>query len=188
MNKKVISIGIVLLALTLILTPTASACRHSRSTVETFTTTPLVDPSTMTNMEDLEKGTEKYVHGGTIRIAQGALREFDYTGPLGTGTLYLKTIKSIGHLEVPNDISISTGRGIYRYTLTIDNGPYGTGTLVGVGHQQWDYNATELRFEGWDSVKLVPIKGDLNIKSVSVEGYSMFFDWWWITTTLVSRT
>ena len=87
MNKKVICFGIVLLALTLILTPTASACRHSRNTVETFTATPFVDPSTMTNMVDLDKGKEKYVNDGTFRIAHGALREFDYSGPYGTGTL-----------------------------------------------------------------------------------------------------
>lgn len=171
---------------------TAQACRWRKPrkcrTVETFTTTPFVDPITLTNMEDLETGSEKYVCDGTIRIAHGALRKFDYNGPLGTGTLYLKTLISIANVEIPYDISISTGRGTYKYTLIIDNGPYGTGTLKGIGKMEWDYDITELRFETWDTAKLVPVKGDLNIKCVSVEGYTLFFDWWWTTTTVVSHS
>ena len=192
MNKKVMSSAVIILMISMLIVSifginTVSAKQTCRSsTVDKFTATPFVDPPTMTNMKDLEPGSEKYVCEGTIRIAQGNLRQCDYNGPLGAGTLFFKTVYSIMHVEIPNSISIGIGYGIYQYTLVLDNGPYGSGTLKGIAKLNWDYNINEFSFETWDTAKLFPVDGNLNIKWVSVEGYTFFFDWWWTTTIIVS--
>ena len=156
-------------------------------TVGTFTTTPFIDPSTLTNMEPLGTGSSKVVCDGTIRIGHGTLRKYDYVGPLGTGTLYLETLHSKTQLTTPYDTSIGIGGGVYRYTLEITtDGGFGTGILKGIGKLQWDYNLPAFQYEQWDTAKMVPVEGDLNLKWVTVEGYMFLFSWWWTTTTVVS--
>jgi hypothetical protein len=199
LNRNILTLTIILLAISMIATPTVSACRWRKPrTVETFTTTPFVDPSTLTGMEDIVSGSQKYVNEGTIRIGWGSLRKYDYAGPLGTGTFYLKSILSIttvsGMIELPpgsgNYENVTGhGSGIYKYTLVIDGGTYGTGTLKGIGRLEFDWNFGEVppRYEQWDTATLRPVKGDLSIKKVCVEGYSVFpVGWWWTTTKVVS--
>lgn len=189
LNKKVLVFALALLAVAVLATPlgTAEACRHRRNrTVETFTVTPFEDPSTLTNMEQLETGTVEYYCDGTVKVAHGTLRKHDYSGPLGTGTFYIETLLSIAQVEIPYSDVAQTGKGFYKYTLVIGDGPYGAGTLKGYGTLKYDYNLLEYHYEQWDSAKMVPVEGNLNIISVSVEGYGFLFDWWWTTTTVVS--
>lgn len=190
MNKKVLVFAVALLAVAVLATPllgTAEACRPRRhKTVETFTVTPFEDPSTFTNMEQLEEATVEYYRDGTVSVAHGTLRKHDYDGPLGTGTFYIKTLLSIAQLTIPYSNVAQIGRGLYKYTLVIDDGPYGTGTLEGYGTVKFDYNLLEYRYEQWDTAKMVPVEGAMNIICVSVEGYGFLFDWWWTTTTVVS--
>jgi hypothetical protein len=166
---------------------TAEACTHRRSrTIEVFSVTPFEDPSTFTNMEELEPATVAYYCDGTVSIAHGTLRKHDYNGPLGTGAFYIETLLSIAQVSIPYSNLAQVGRGFYKYTLVIDDGPYGTGKLTGYGTVKYDYNLLEYRYEQWDTAKMVPVEGNLNIISVSVEGYGFLFDWWWTTTTVVS--
>lgn len=197
MNKKVLMLTLTLVAVSMIATPTVSACRWRKPrTVETFTTTPFAELPTLTNMEQVVPSTPKYVCDGTVRIAKGSVRKYDYNGPLGTGTFYLKSIISItkvsGMIELlPGYYENITGhgKGSYKYTLIIDDGPYGTGTLKGVGKLAFDWNFAESppRYEQWDTAMLKPVTGNLNIIKVYLEGYSSFpIGWWWTTTTIVS--
>lgn len=155
-------------------------------TIDTYTITPFVDPSTLTNMEPVIDGESKFVCDGTIRINHGTIRKFDYEGPLGTGTLHLKTLVSISQEAIPYEQLIETGKGVYQYSLVINNGPYGTGTLKGIGKLEWDYNLPSFKYEMWGNAKMVRVKGDLDIKWVSIEVYQFLFDTWWTTTTVVS--
>lgn len=204
MNKKVWGLALVLLTVAMLAAPmvgTAEACGFRRcrkpKTVETFTVTPFEDPSTFSNAVEVP-GESKLICNGKIRIGHGATRELDYSGPLGTGKLYMLTLISITHLTTPNVTSAGIGGGIYKYTLVIDDGPYGSGTLKGIAKLKWNLDLTGMPFEGlweqWDTAKLMPVEGDLDIKWVSIKGYFIieappfppFFGWWWTTTTVVS--
>jgi len=178
--------------------------------IQTSTKTPYVDPSTFTNWEE-DSGDPKLVCNGAIRIGHGAFRVSDYEGPLGTGTFTMETLHSKTQLATPYDDKVGIGGGVYQYILTIDNGPYGSGTLKGIAKLEWDYDLTlDLAsyppklplYEQWDTAKLVPVEGDLDLKWVSVEGYSViklviqitpggpvpvpYAGWWWTATTVVS--
>jgi hypothetical protein len=190
LNKKALVFVVALLAVTALATPLlgiAEACRPRRCrTVETFTVTPFEDPSTFTNMEELNPATVDYYRDGTVSVAHGTLRKHDYNGPLGTGTFYIETLLSVAQVTIPYSSVAQVGRGFYKYTLVIDDGPYGTGTLTGYGTVKYDYNLLEYRYEQWDTATMIPVKGHLDIVKVSVEGYGFLFDWWWTTTTVVS--
>ena len=195
MNKKVLMLTVTFILIAMISTSIVGTAQASR-TVETFPTTPFEELPTLTNMEQVVPGTPKYVCDGTVRIAKGSVRKYDYKGPLGTGTFYLESIISItkvsGMIELlPGYYENITGhgKGIYKYTLIIDDGPYGTGTLKGVGKLEFEWNYAEIppRYEQWDTAMLKPVTGNLNIIKVYLEGYSRFpIGWWWTTTTIVS--
>jgi hypothetical protein len=188
MKTKVLFCALALLAVMVLASrPIGTAEAWGRGvTVETFVKTPFSDPSTFTNMEQLESGSENYACDGTIRVAHGTLRKYDYSGPLGTGTFYLDTLVSITEEAIPNSNLIGNGGGIYKYTLVIDDGLYGTGTLKGIAKLKWDFDLPAYKYEQWDNGKMVPVEGYLNIRWVSVEGYMFLFNWWWTTTTIVS--
>ena len=201
LNKKVLMIAVAVLAVAMLATPlvgNVQACGHRQHrTVETFTLTPsFATPSTLTGMEQLVPGTLKFVCDGTIRIARGSVRKFSYDGVLGTGTLYTENIVSItrvsGMMKLAGKDENVTGhgQGIYKWTLEIEDGSYGTGTLMGISRTEIDWNYAELRLENWDTVTLRPVTGDLDIIHVYVEGYNVFsiplVCYWWTTTTIVS--
>ena len=179
-----------MLAVAVLATPllgTAEACRHRRSrTVETFSVIPFEDPSTFTNMEEIEPATVEYYCDGTVSVAHGTIRKHDYNGPLGTGTFYIETLLSVAQVTIPYSSVAQVEGGFCKYTLVIDDGPYGTGMLTGYGTVKYDYNLLEYRYEQWDTATMIPVKGHLDIVKVSVEGYGFLFDWWWTTTTVVS--
>jgi hypothetical protein len=194
MNRKALVITAALLAIAMLLTPVMAKTYGKGLTVDTYTVT-MSDPSTLTNMVE-EPGTPKLVCDGTIRIGHGAYRELDYNGPLGTGKLYMLTLQSKTYLTTPYNTNAGTGGGVYQYTLVIDSGSYGSGTLKGIAKLEWDYDATgiPLFYQQWDTARLVPVEGDLNIKWVSIEGYNLLqippspplTGWWWTSTTVVS--
>jgi hypothetical protein len=200
-NKKVLLMVVVVFGVVVLATPfvgAVQACRPRRCrTVETFTLTPdSTTPSTLTDMEQLVPATLKFVCDGTIRISRGGIRRFSYDGALGTGTLYTENIVSItrvsGMMQLAGKDENVTGHGsgIYKWTLEIENGPYGTGTLMGISRTKIDWNFAELRLENWDTATLRPITGDLDIIKVYVKGYNLFsiplIGYWWTTTTIVS--
>ena len=163
-------------------------------TVETFTVIPTPATNTITYVEELVPGSPIYIQDGSIRIGHGALRRFTYTGPLGTGELFMKTLHSryevSGLYEFPPGSGIyidatGQGSGLYQFTLVVD-GPYGSGTLKGVANMdvEWDY--TVPFYDGQVTAKLVPVEGDLNLKWVEIEGVDVFLFHWWTTTTVVS--
>ena len=204
MNRKFFIIT-VLLAAIIIISPmlaTAEACGHrghrAKPTVETFTVEAFVDPSTITNMVELMPSKEKFVCHGTIRIATGGQREYDYAGALGTGKLYLETIRTVakvsGTVEFPPGSGVYTnatgsGGGFYAYTLVIDDGPYGSGTLKGAGRLDWTFDVTVMppNYEQTEQVTLRPVSGNLDINRVCIEGCAnVVYGWWWTTTTVYS--
>ena len=198
MNRKILGLALVLLFVAVLATPVLAETYGKGLTVETFTIT-LSDPPTLTNMVE-EPGTAKLICGGTIRNGHGAYREYDYAGPLGTGKLYMLTLHSKTYLTTPYGTA-GVGGGVYQYTLVIDDGPYGSGTLKGIAKLEWDLDMTGMtnippvgHYYIWDTAKLVPVEGDLDIKWVSIEGCMVFeappyppiFGYWWTTTTVVS--
>ena len=198
------------MAATMLVAPVAAKTYGKGLTVDTFSQIPSVDDPTFTNWEEIP-GDPKLVCDGKIRIGHGGVRQGDYAGPLGTGTFTMVTLISITRLAPPYDGKVGVGGGVYQYTLVIDDGPYGSGTLKGIAKLEWDFDLTKdltivppklPLYEQWDTAKLVPVKGNLDIKWVSVEGYFKMglavkitpggpvivpvADWWWTTTTVVS--
>ena len=185
-----------MLAAILIVSPMLATADAEKPTVEVFTVEPYTDPSTITNMVPLIPPQEKIVSHETIRISSGALREYDYSGALGTGKLYLETILTVaevsGSIEFPPGTGIytsasGTGGGHYKYTLVINDGQYGSGTLEGIGKLDWTFDLTvwPLIYEQMEQVTLRPSAGNLDLNRVCVEGYADYsvLGWWWTTTT-----
>ena len=199
MNRKLIVTAVTLIAVAMLVTPVMAKTYGKGLTVETFTVTQS-DPSTLTLIEEVP-GNPKLIRDGTIRNGHGAYREYDYAGPLGTGTLYQLTLHSKTYLTTPYDTMAGVGGGVYEYTLVIDDGPYGSGTLKGIAKLEWDLDLTGMTdippvgyYYIWDTAKLEPVEGDLDLKWVSIEGifviqappYPPIFGYWWTTTTVVS--
>jgi hypothetical protein len=186
----------MLLTIAILAPPLVSAKTYGQGlTVETFTVIPNPATNTITYVEELVPGSPTYILDGTVRIGHGAVRSFEYDGPLGTGILYTKTLHSkyavSGLYEFPPSSGIyidavGQGSGLYQFTLVIDSGPYGTGTLKGVATVilEWDYSVPS--YEAVETAKLVPVEGDLNLKWVTIEGLDVFLFHWWTTTTVVS--
>jgi hypothetical protein len=210
LNRKFLLFALAVIAASMLATPVMAETFGEGLTVQTFTKTPYVDPATFTNWVEVI-GDRKLVCDGTIQIGHKSFRTGDYEGPLGTGTFTMETLHSKTQLTTAYDTQVGIGGGVYQYTLTIDNGPYGSGTLKGIAELEWDFDLTlDLTtyppklplYEQWDTAKLVPVEGDLNLKWVSVEGYFViklviqitpggpvpvpFAGWWWSTTTVVS--
>ena len=197
-NKRIFITFTILLAVILIVSSMLAIVDAEQPTVEVFTVEPYTDSSTITNLVPLVPPQEKIVSHETIRISSGALREYDYSGELGTGKLYLETILTVasvsGSIEFPPGSGMytsasGTGGGHYKYTLIID-GPYGSGTLEGIGELDWTFDLTvwPIIYEQTEQVKLRPTAGDLDLKRVCVEGYADYsvLGWWWTTTTVTS--
>jgi hypothetical protein len=199
LNKKVLVIAAVLMAVAMLATTVMAKTYGKGLTVETFTIT-TSDPSTLTLIVE-EEGNAKLHCNGTFRNGHGAFRTYDYVGPLGTGTLYQSTQHSKTYYVIPYVTVYGVGGGIYEYTLVIDDGPYGSGTLKGIAKLEWDVdmrNAANMPpvfyYYIWETAKLEPVEGDLDLKWVSIEGimvaeappYPPTFGYWWTTTTVVS--
>lgn len=195
MKKKLLGIFSILFAIAMLATPLVSAKTYGEGlTVEKFTVIHIPATNTITYVEELVPGSPTYIQDGAIRIGHGALRKFDYDGPLGTGELFMKTLHSkyavSGNYEFPPGSGkyideTGQGSGLYQFTLVID-GDYGTGTLKGVAHVELEWDYTVLFYEARETAKLVPVEGDLNIKWVEIEGLDILFFHWWTTTTVVS--
>ena len=90
--------------------------------------------------------SEKWSQDGHVDIRTGNQRVGTYNGPLGVGTWYSENVLSISYLDIPPSTpfvfagSVGHGFGIYKATLVINNGPYGSGTLEGVSRFSWDYD------------------------------------------------
>ena len=140
MNKKLSGLALAFIFLAMLATPVMAKTYGKGLTVETFTITQS-DSSTLTLTLEVP-GNPKLVCDGTIRNGHGAYREYDYVGPLGTGTLYQLTLHSKTYLTTPYDTMAGVGGGVYEYTLVIDDGPYGSGTLKGIAKLEWDLDLT----------------------------------------------
>lgn len=195
-NKKVLVCALTLLTIAFLSPSLVSAETYGEGlTVETFTVIPSPATNTLTYIEELVPGSPTYILDGTVRIGHEAVRSFEYDGQLGTGILYTKTLHSkyavSGLYEFPPGSGIyinavGQGSGLYQYTLVIDNGPYGTGTLKGIATVELEWDYTVLFYEAEETAKLVPVEGDFDLKWVTIEGLDMLLFHWWITTTVVS--
>ena len=158
---------------------------------------------------DIFKEGKIWIRSGTVRtLAYGydplGLREVD--GPLGTGTEVFETKISITHISenitnpaipplgIPAYTGPGTGHGhgIYKMTLTIDDGPHGSGTLWGYGRYEWEFSFlgdyTERYFYQWGSFKLQHGTEDFAGVKVLIDTYDwILFGTWHTKTTVISH-
>jgi len=192
LRKKILTL--TLLTLVMLTTPligSAQACGCGRwRIVDVYTRTLGVDQPTVAVLEEIPGDINKIVRNGSLWIRSGTFRtsaygsEDDDRGPLGYGTVYMKTMISITHISDEN-ITTSLGEipktgkgyGIYGYKLVIEDGPYGEGTLNGVGGTRWEWNLTDpnplkWRYESWGSVSYMHGTGDFAGVKVHTESYT----------------
>ena len=188
------------LAVVIMITPliaTAQACGGGggwkKKSTETFTLNPTTDSPTIVGLVEIIAPTEKIVNDGATRIAWGALREYEYKGVLGEGTIYARTVYSIS--DWPLAGNAGKGHGIYYWTLVIDTDKgYGTGTLQGYAYLRWDFDGTAAppRYEQWTNAQLDG-KGDLSGMTVFLETYGTnrppapVWKEWFTKTTIISK-
>jgi hypothetical protein len=195
MNKKVLGIAVVLIAVTMLVIPlmgTAEACGHGKKwgkqkTVDVYTRTPGVNPPTEVILEEIP-GVEKIICNGKLTISSGTSRtvaygsESDDRGPLGYGTKYVKTIISITHRSgemvttpLGEETMYGHGFGIYKVKFVIEDGPYGAGTLEATERFEWEWDLSDPnplnKYEGWSSYTLKHGTGDFAGVTVDLETY-----------------
>ena len=165
--------------------------------VEVFLKNPEVDSPDMSYppIQVLVEGEQSYFRNGTLLIGKGDVREFSYTGPLGTGVLTWETEIAVSHVKgAPVEIApgvfvnaTGTGRGIFKTTLNITDGPYGTGVLRGIMRSYWSYNLTETPpyFIGYPSGTLSHGTGDFRGAKVTLDGINLNFVIWYNTTITI---
>ena len=92
-----------------------------------------------------------------------------YDGPLGIGTMYSDLIVTI--MDNPSINPVGTGHSTYNYTLEINDGPYGEGTLSGHLNAiiDFDFTVSPPRIDVWGNASLKQGTGDL-------KGIKMNFD------------
>lgn len=197
MSKKAMKVTVVFILVALVSTSVVGTVQALGKglTVQTIVTAPIPSTNTLTFIEELVAGSANYLHDGAVRIGHGAVRSYEYDGPLGTGTLYTRTLHSrytdLGPLiEFPpgsGSYANATGKGtgIYEYTLEID-GDYGDGTLKGIAYVTYDWDFPAFKYEVLDTAKMVPVEGNWDLKWVNVEGIRLGVYWWWTTTTIVT--
>jgi hypothetical protein len=210
MNKKVLFCAVALLALAVLVTPmvgTAQArgwgrCRKPKI-VDVYTRTPGVDLPTVVAITDEPSTFNKVCGNGKIWITSGRQRTYVYgspeddRGPLGYGTQASKEIISVSEIT---DVWIPTATGempvagqgfaIYKVTLTIEDGPYGTGTLSGIVklNQNWDFTGAIPSYNFVGTLKFTRGTGDFAGVKVNIElDFSVFTGIMHTTTTVISR-
>jgi hypothetical protein len=105
-------------------------------TTDICTQDPDTDPATLTNTVTLfDPKIDKDVANGNKAMIIGGAKQSDYQNPLlGTGTLTMETLKMMrSRNQTGTDFE---GWSISRVTLVIDDGPFGTGTLIGIANSE----------------------------------------------------
>ena len=204
MNKKVVAMFVVLLAVTVLATSlvgTADACGHrgwrKRRTVETFIKITGQDPPDMAYppTQVIAQGEQKYLCDGSIIIAKGLIREFSYEGALGTGSITWEQIISVSHVgggyfELIPGLLVNvtgSGRGAFKTTLEITDGPYGAGTLTGVMVSDWEWSYATVPpdgFIGYPRGTLAHGTGDLSGIKAYLDGVNLNYVIWYNTTVV----
>ena len=163
--------------------------------IETVTKDPTVDPADMSFSQSQQiKPTErKFLYDGTISIETGGIREFNYTGALGNGTLSWEQVISKAHVGggyvefPPNSGQLANvtgyGWGFYKAKLEINDGPYGTGTLTGIMRTNYNWEVY-VYFTGYPKVVFEHGTGDFKGMTVYMEGVNMNFVIWFNTTII----
>jgi hypothetical protein len=196
LNKKIFMMVIALIAVAMMVTPlvaTAQACGWQEKSIQTFTLDPAVDPPTIRGYTETVAPTEKIVAEGTIRLAWGAVRVYEYNGILGHGWITGKTIYSVS--DWPAVGNAGEGHGIYLWTMVLDtDAGYGTGTLEGCAYLRWEFDSTVVplpRFEQWTNARLYG-RGDLKGMTVLLDTYATMkpplplYKDWFTKTTIIS--
>jgi hypothetical protein len=208
MNKKIFALTMSILVIGVMATSmlgTVQACGWKRwgkpKTVDVYERTPGVDLPTVQLIEEIPGNLDKVICNGSLWIKSGISRtsiygsELDDRGPLGFGTEYKKTIISISHIDgewVNTPLGETTifgyGYGIAKVTLDIEDGPYGTGSLSGIGRAKWEWDLSDplnRRYEHWGTISLKHGTGDFAGMQVYIEYYSNPFLGWFHTKTTV---
>jgi hypothetical protein len=156
LNRKVLGIAVVLMAVAVLATPFVGAAQAytwgKRKTVDVYERTPGVDdptsiivPPTPDKVWILCDGSLEIGKGAIVTSTYGNIA--DDRGPLGYGTGYSEQIWEITRYsgEIVStpfgpQPEFMSSWGIYKTTIVIDDGPYGTGTLEGyfVAKGEWD--------------------------------------------------
>jgi len=202
MKKKILTTVVMMLALVIVLTPMLGTVQAKR-TVDVYTRTPGVDLPTVVSITDVPSTFNKVCGSGRVWITSGRQRTYIYgdpgddRGPLGYGTQSSKEIISISRITdvwVPTptgEIPVAgQGFAIYKVTLTIEDGPYGTGTLSGIAklNQEWDFTVTPPKYDFTGTLKFTRGTGDFARAKVNIKlHYTLFTGIIHTTTTVISR-
>ena len=192
----------MMLTLAMVLTPMLGTVQ-AKKTVDVYTRTPGVDIPTVVSLTDEPSTFNKVCGSGRIWITSGRQRTYVYgdpeddRGPLGYGTQSSKEIISISRIT---DVWIPTATGempvagegiaLYKVTLTIEDGPYGTGTLSGIAklNQKWDFTVMPPQYEFTGTLKFTRGTGDFARVKVNIElDFTVFTGIIHTTTTVISR-
>jgi hypothetical protein len=163
--------------------------------IETVTKDPAVDPADMSFSQSraIALPENEFFCNGTISIEKGGIREFNYTGALGTGRLTWEQVIAKSHVGggyvefPPNSGQLANvtgyGWGFYKAKLVIDDGPYGTGTLTGTmrAEVRWE---VYVHFTGHPKAIFEYGTGDFKGMKVYLEGINMNFVIWFNTTII----
>ena len=202
MKKKILTTVMMMLTLAMVLTPMFGTVQ-AKKTVDVYTRTPGVDLPTVVSLTDEPSTFNKVCGSGRIWITSGRQRTYSYgdpgddRGPLGYGTQSSNEIISISRIT---DVWIPTATGempvagegfaLYKVTLTIEDGPYGAGTLSGIVklNQEWDFTVTPPQYEFTGTLKFTRGTGDFARVKVNIElDFTVFTGIIHTTTTVISR-
>jgi len=204
LDKKVLLTAVTLLVVAMLAIPLVRTVMARKSTV-VITRTPGVDPPTEVVLEEIPGDRDRFSGAENLWIRSGTFRTVAYgsasddRGPLGFGTKYVETMTSISHISGEMVITpmgelsmYGDGFGIYKVTYIIEGGPYGAGTLEGIGRQEWEWDVSDpnplnWRYESWGTLSLKQGTDDFAGVKVDIEEYmNIWLGWYHTKTTIVT--
>lgn len=148
MNKRISTISLALLAAVVLTTPLL-ATANAKKTIVSFQNIPVVLTPSPGDIV-----ISKLSGDGHLKITTSQNYQGIYNGPLGIGILYSNLIVSVG--DNIYFTPIGTAHSTYAYTLVIEEGPYGAGTLAGHLNAEYEYDLTVSppRLQIWGNASL----------------------------------
>ncbi len=172
-RKQLISFIVISATIALLTTPYVPFAEAGKTTI------PYQDTQSVTEIA----GTvhEKWSQDGHVCIRTGNERVGAYDGPLGVGTFYSTNVISMTFLEIPPSTpftfglgTVAIGFGIYKVTIVIESGPYGSGTIQGSYHIYWDMDMrlprASMHYDIWGTLNLQGGTGGL--KGIKIDATS----------------
>ena len=144
MKKEILVVTVILLLAVLMATPLI-ACAQAAKTTIVFSSYRTVagggGVATDANQKTSQDGDEH------LLIRWGTFRNITYSNPaVGTGRMYLTTVRSITNYEVPPSTpgatqGVAKGHGIYTVKIDMPSGSR-VGTLEGFAIMTWEWDFT----------------------------------------------